>query len=107
MGMGADLSEVLPGSVKTTPDIKVRKPKMYRVILHNDDYTSMEFVVNVLMSIFNKGEQEATKIMLDVHNKGKGECGVYTLDIAATKVKQVHYEAQKQGFPLRCSYEEA
>ena len=107
MGMGADVSEVLPGSVKTVPDIKVRKPKLYRVILHNDDYTSMEFVVSVLISIFNKPEQEATKIMLDVHNKGKGVCGVYTLDIAVTKVKQVHFEAQKEGFPLRCSYEEA
>jgi ATP-dependent Clp protease adaptor protein ClpS len=107
MGKGTELSEVLPGSVKTAPEIKVRKPKMFRVILHNDDYTSMEFVVSVLMAIFDKPAAEATKIMLDVHNKGKGVCGVYTLDIAVTKVKQVHFEAQKEGFPLRCSYEEA
>ena len=106
MGMGTDVSEVLPGSVKTVPDIKAKKPKMYRVILHNDDYTSMEFVVSILVSVFNKPETEAEKIMLDVHNKGKGICGVYTLDIAVTKVRRVHFEAQKEGFPLRCSYEE-
>ena len=107
MGKGTEVSEVLPGSVKTVPEITVRKPKMFRVILHNDDYTSMEFVVNILMAIFDKPAAEATKIMLDVHNKGKGVCGVYPLDIAVTKVKQVHFEAQKEGFPLRCSYEEA
>jgi ATP-dependent Clp protease adaptor protein ClpS len=107
MGKGTELGEVLPGSVKATPDIKTRKPKMFRVILHNDDYTSMEFVVNILMSVFDKPAAEATKIMLDVHNRGKGICGVYTFDIAVTKVKQVHYEAQKEGFPLKCSYEEA
>ena len=107
MGKGADVGEVLTGSVKTAPDIKIRKPKLYRVILHNDDYTSMEFVVNILMAIFDKPAAEATKIMLDVHNKGKGICGVYTFDIAMTKIKQVHFEAQKEGFPLRCSFEEA
>ncbi len=107
MGKGAELDEVLTGSVKTAPDIKIRKPKLYRVILHNDDYTSMEFVVNILMSIFDKPAAEATKIMLDVHNKGKGVCGVYTFDIAMTKIKQVHFQAQKEGFPLRCSFEEA
>ncbi|UCH96189.1 MAG: ATP-dependent Clp protease adaptor ClpS [Candidatus Aminicenantes bacterium] len=107
MGKGTELSEVLPGSVKTAPDIKVKKPKMYWVILHNDDYTSMEFVVNILIAIFDKVAAEATKIMLDVHNKGKGVCGAYTYDIAVTKIKQVHAEAQKEGFPLRCSFEEA
>lgn len=107
MGKGTDANEVLPGGVKLAPEIKVRKPKMYRVILYNDDYTSMEFVVNVLVSIFDKPSEEATKIMLDVHKKGKGICGIYTYDIALTKIKQVHYEAQKEGFPLRCGYEEA
>ena len=106
MGKGTDLAEVLPGSVKAAPDIKIKKPRMYRVILFNDDYTSMEFVIDVLVAIFNKPAAEATKIMLDVHKKGKGVCGVYTYDIAVTKVKQVHYEAQKEGFPLRCGYEE-
>jgi ATP-dependent Clp protease adaptor protein ClpS len=107
MGKGTDGSQVLPGSVKVAPDIKTRKPKMYRVILYNDDYTSMEFVVNILVEIFGKPAAEATKIMLDVHNNGKGVCGVYTYDIALTKVKQVHYEAQKNGFPLKCGCEEA
>jgi len=107
MGKGTDLHDALPGDVKLAPDIKIKKPKMFRVIIFNDDYTSMEFVVEVLVSIFNKPAAEATKIMLDVHKKGKGVCGVYTFDIAVTKVKQVHYEAQKEGFPLRCGYEEA
>lgn len=106
MGTGS-LDEALPGEVKLAPDLKVRKPRMFVVILFNDDYTSMEFVVQVLMAIFNKPVEEATKIMLDVHKQGKGICGIYTYDIAVTKVKQVHFEAQKEGFPLRCGYEEA
>jgi len=107
MGKGADVSEVLPGSVKAAPEIKVKKPKMFRVILFNDDYTSMEFVVNILIVIFDKPAAEATKVMLDVHNHGKGVCGVYTYDIAVTKIRQVHFHARKEGFPLRCGYEEA
>ncbi len=106
MGTGSyDVAE--PGEVKLAPDLKVRKPSMFVVIIFNDDYTSMEFVVQVLMSIFNKPAAEATKIMLDVHKNGKGVCGIYSYDIAVTKVKQVHFEAQKEGFPLRCGYEEA
>jgi ATP-dependent Clp protease adaptor protein ClpS len=107
MGKGTNAEEALPGSVKLAPEIKVRKPKMYKVVLYNDDYTSMDFVVQVLVSIFDKPAAEATKIMLDVHKKGKGVCGVYTYDIAVSKTKQVHFEAQKEGFPLRCGYEEA
>ncbi len=107
MGMGPGLDEVLPGSVKTAPDIKVKKPKMYKVILYNDDYTTREFVVNILMVIFDKPAAEATQIMLDVHKRGRGVCGVYTYDIAVTKVRQVHFEAKKEGYPLRCGYEEA
>jgi ATP-dependent Clp protease adaptor protein ClpS len=107
MGKETDVSEVLPGSVKVAPDVRIRKPKMYRVILFNDDYTVRDFVVDILMAIFDKPAAEATRIMLDVHNQGKGVCGVYTYDIAITKIKQVHYEAQKEGYPLRCGYEEA
>jgi ATP-dependent Clp protease adaptor protein ClpS len=107
MGKGADTAEILPGSVKVAPEIKTRKPKMYRVILYNDDYTSMDFVVSVLVIVFDKPAAEATKIMYDVHNNGQGICGVYTYDIAMTKIKQVHHTAQKEGFPLRCGYEEA
>ena len=107
MGKGAEVSEVLPGGIKVAPEKKVKKPKMYRVILYNDDYTSMEFVVEILTTIFDKDEPEATRIMMDVHQNGHGTCGVYTLDIAMTKIKQVHFEARKEGFPLRCGYEEA
>lgn len=80
---------------------------MYRVILHNDHYTTMDFVVEVLISVFHKPAAEATRIMLDVHRKGKGICGVYTYDIASSKVSLVHSMAKEREFPLRCSMEEA
>ncbi|HOO72520.1 MAG TPA: ATP-dependent Clp protease adapter ClpS [Spirochaetota bacterium] len=86
---------------------KLDEPKMFRVLLHNDHYTTMEFVVDVLVSVFHMQPARATKIMLDVHNKGRGVCGVYTYDIAVTKVNQVHDMARSREFPLRCSYEEA
>ncbi len=85
---------------------KVTPPKMYKVILHNDDYTTMEFVIEVLVSVFNKEVPDATAIMLDVHKKGKGLCGIYTYDIAVTKVSQVQMMAEQNQFPLKCSYEE-
>jgi ATP-dependent Clp protease adaptor protein ClpS len=91
----------------TRTDQEIREPKMYRVILHNDDYTTMDFVIDVLISVFHKPAAEAMQIMLDVHKKGKGICGVYTYDIAATKVAQVHELAMRRGFPLKCSLEEA
>jgi ATP-dependent Clp protease adaptor protein ClpS len=80
---------------------------MFRVILHNDHYTTMDFVVEVLMRVFHKTAAEAIKIMLDVHRRGEGVCGVYVYDIAVTKVFQVHEMARKREFPLKCSYEEA
>jgi len=86
---------------------QVEEPKLYRVILHNDDYTTMEFVIDVLMAVFHKPAAEATKIMLDVHKKGRGVCGVYPFDIAATKASQVQELARKRQFPLKCSFEEA
>jgi len=85
---------------------KFKKPKMYKVIIHNDDYTTMEFVIEVLVKVFHKKVPEATKIMLDVHNKGKGIVGVYTLDIAATKIAQVKQMALESGFPLNLTMEE-
>jgi ATP-dependent Clp protease adaptor protein ClpS len=88
-------------------DQEIREPKMYRVILHNDDYTTMDFVIEILIAIFHKPAAEATRIMLDVHKKGKGICGVYTYDVAATRVARVHQLAQKREFPLKCSLEEA
>lgn len=85
---------------------KVNRPKMYRVILVNDDYTTMEFVIEVLVTIFHKSATEATQIMLDVHEKGKGIVGVYPYDIAQTKVIQVEEMAQEREFPLRAAVEE-
>jgi ATP-dependent Clp protease adaptor protein ClpS len=94
-----------PGSV-VDGEAETYEPKMYQVILHNDHYTTMDFVVSVLMKIFHKSAAEATKIMLDVHKKGKGICGVYICDIAMTKVAQVAKMAKEHEYPLRCSYEE-
>lgn len=87
-------------------DLEVREPPRYRVLLHNDDYTTMEFVVDILVTIFKKSPAEASAIMLTVHEEGLGSCGVYTAEVAETKVAQVHDRARKAGFPLRCSMEE-
>jgi len=84
---------------------KVKEPEEYRVILLNDHYTSMDFVVEVLMVIFHKDFEDANKIMLDVHKKGKGLVGLYSWDIAATKTEQVHMAARANEFPLRCIVE--
>jgi len=91
----------------TDDDQQPEEPRMYRVLLHNDHYTTMEFVVTVLMKVFRKRAAEATGIMLDVHQQGKGLCGIYTYDVAATKVAQVDRMAKDHEFPLKCSYEEA
>lgn len=85
---------------------KAFPPPLYRVLMHNDDYTTMEFVVQVLQSVFHKSPTEANRIMLNVHVKGVGECGTYPYEIAETKVKQVHKVARREGHPLRCSMEE-
>ncbi len=92
-------------SLKT--EKRLDEPRMYRVMLHNDHYTTMDFVVEVLMKIFHMPAAKAVQVMLDVHKKGAGMCGVYTLDIAVTKVGQVHQMAKSREFPLKCSYEEA
>jgi ATP-dependent Clp protease adaptor protein ClpS len=86
---------------------ELEEPRLFKVLLHNDDYTTMEFVVEVLRSVFHKAPLEATRIMLNVHKNGIGVCGIYTGQIAETKVATVHYLATKNGFPLRCSMEEA
>jgi ATP-dependent Clp protease adaptor protein ClpS len=90
------------------PDIEkdIKEPNMYKVLLHNDDYTSMEFVVEVLMHVFSKPIAEATGIMLNVHRRGAGLCGYYPYDVAETKVETVHLLARERGFPLKCSMEE-
>ncbi len=78
---------------------------MYRVLLLNDDYTTMEFVIEILMVVFKKTAREATRIMLNVHNSGVGLCGVYSYEIAETKVDTVHAIAKEHGFPLKCTME--
>ncbi|MEQ1653974.1 MAG: ATP-dependent Clp protease adapter ClpS [Hyphomicrobium sp.] len=90
-------------AVKSKP--KTRKPSMYKVLLLNDDYTPMEFVVQVLESFFNKSREEATRIMLHVHKRGVGLCGVYTYEVAETKVKQVMRAAKQNQHPLQCTME--
>jgi len=80
---------------------------MYRVILLNDDYTPMEFVVHVLQKFFNKGQEEAMRIMLQVHHEGKGLCGVYPHDIAASRIAQVAQHARARQHPLQCVMEPA
>lgn len=92
--------------LETISEISLKYPKKYKVLILNDDYTSMEFVIDVLMSIFHKSYQEAEAIMLEVHEKDKGVCGVYTYEIAETKVMQVHKRARDSGFPLRAEMEE-
>jgi ATP-dependent Clp protease adaptor protein ClpS len=85
---------------------EIREPKRFKVLLHNDDYTTMEFVVKVLMQVFRKTEAEAVQIMLNVHNKGIGVCGVYTAEVAELKVSLVRRLARQNGYPLKCSMEE-
>ena len=89
--------------VKTRP--KTKKPAMYRVLLLNDDYTPMEFVVHVLERFFNKSREAATEIMLHVHHRGVGVCGVYTYEVAETKVSQTIDFARRHQHPLQCTME--
>ena len=86
---------------------QLEEPKMYRVILHNDDYTTMDFVIMVLEVVFHKNNQAATRIMLKVHQEGKGVAGVFTRDVAETKVAIVHDLAHKNEHPLKCAIEKA
>ena len=93
------------GQVVTRPRDKTQKPSMYKVLLLNDDYTPMEFVVHVLERFFSKGQEDATRIMLHVHQHGVGICGVYTYEIAETKVTQVIDFARQHQHPLQCTME--
>ncbi|MDH4261531.1 MAG: ATP-dependent Clp protease adaptor ClpS [Spirochaetia bacterium] len=86
-------------------EIELKEPSRYVVILHNDDYTSMEFVVMILRVVFGKSSDEAISIMYDVHRKGNGIAGIYTKEIAETRVQLVHSKARENGFPLRCTME--
>ncbi|PLY12006.1 MAG: ATP-dependent Clp protease adapter ClpS [Sedimenticola sp.] len=95
---GLDVQEAKP---------KLKRPPLYKVLLLNDDYTPMEFVVNVLESFFGMNREKATQIMLHVHTRGVGVCGVYSKDIAETKVTQVNEYSRNNQHPLLCSMEEA
>jgi ATP-dependent Clp protease adaptor protein ClpS len=100
----------IPGGKSSTgvvvkPRPKTKKPSMYKVLMLNDDYTPMEFVVHVLESFFGKSREEATRIMLHVHQRGVGVCGVYTYEVAETKVTQVIDYARKHQHPLQCTLE--
>ncbi len=86
--------------------VDIDEPSQFRVLLHNDDYTPMDFVIRILKTVFHKQTEEATRIMLNVHQRGVGICGVFPFDIAETKVNRVQYEARESGFPLRCTLEE-
>lgn len=90
---------------KTSSRTRSDLPPMYKVILHNDDYTTMEFVVEILMTVFGKSLEKATQIMLNVHNKGKEICGIYPRQVAETKVETVHNIASSKGFPLKSTME--
>lgn len=87
-------------------EISLKYPKKYKVFILNDDYTSMEFVVDILMNVFHKSYTEAENIMLEVHKKERGLCGVYIHEIAETKVMQVAKKAKESGFPLKATMEE-
>lgn len=102
-GGGSDDGQDLGIATKTRT--KTKKPSLYRVMLLNDDYTPMEFVVFILERLFNKSREEATRIMLHVHQKGVGLCGVYTYEVAETKVAQVLDMAQRNEHPLQCIME--
>lgn len=102
----ADTSRKTGGELLETTREDLKEPTLYRVILHNDHYTTMEFVVMVLESVFAKSPAEAFRIMMKVHTEGRGLCGLYPHEIAETKVATVHELAKQHGYPLRASMEE-
>jgi ATP-dependent Clp protease adaptor protein ClpS len=95
-------NETKPASKKKR---KLAEPDKFRVIMLNDDYTTMDFVVDILMAIFNKDADEAARIMMDIHRTGRGTAGIYSFDIARTKAEQAHTIARQNEFPLRCLVE--
>ena len=92
---------------QTRTERRLQKPRMHKVLLHNDDYTTMEFVVYVLQGVFHRSETDAVQIMLHVHKNGLGVAGVYTREVAETRITQVEALARSHEYPLRCSLEEA
>ena len=104
--MSQDYTEGAAGTESgVTLEDELKEPDMYRVLLHNDDYTTMDFVVKSLEEVFHKTQEESVAIMMSVHQKGMGVCGVYPKEIAEFRVAQVTDRAQQAGFPLRCTME--
>ena len=97
---------ILQDTISTTDREALQEPPLYKVLLHNDDYTTMEFVVMVLVTVFAKNSDEATRIMLNVHHQGIGIAGVSTREVAETKVAIVHRLARRYQFPLKCTLEQ-
>ncbi len=95
------------GLVVTDRKTRVEEPPMYKVLLHNDDYTTMDFVVMILEVVFHKDQVEANRVMMNVHHRGVGVAGVFTREVADTKVAIVHELALRNEFPLKCSLEKA
>ena len=102
-----DLDRGADSEVIEKQDDEIKEPEMWSVLLHNDDYTTKGFVVEVLSVVFHKAAVESVKIMMHVHKHGKGVVGTYTWDVAQSKVMRVHEMAKKREFPLRCSLEKA
>jgi ATP-dependent Clp protease adaptor protein ClpS len=103
----SDTDRKTGGQVLERTKPKVKKPELFKVLLHNDDYTTMQFVIEVLEEIFNKSPAEAFRVMMHVHTRGHGVCGSYPYEVAETKVQMVHDRANANGFPLKASMEEA
>ncbi len=101
----AKSNEKTEGDTLTLENTKISKPSLYKVLLHNDDYTPMDFVVMILETIFHKKQEDAVSIMLNVHQKGRGICGVYTYEVAESKSQQVVESAKQNDYPLQCSME--
>lgn len=95
------------GDTDTRTKGDIKEPPMYKVLLHNDDYTTMEFVVHVLMYVFHKPAEQAAEIMMRVHKQGIGLCGIFTYEVAETKVETVTRLARENGHPLKCTMEKA
>lgn len=103
--MTTDTREKQDQGVVTEKRQELRRPPLYKVLLHNDDYTTMEFVVLVLTMIFNHQDESANRIMMNVHREGVGVAGIYPRDVAETKIAMVHSLARKHEYPLKCSLE--
>jgi ATP-dependent Clp protease adaptor protein ClpS len=104
------MSQYLPETIRDVDvrtDREIKEPPMYKVLLHNDDYTTMDFVVQVLMLVFHKSVEQATEIMLNVHKRGIGVCGLFPYEVAETKVETVTRLARANGHPLKCTMEKA